>query len=61
MKNIDNVVKTFPHQHTMTPISVDDISKLEQLLSTSLPNSYKYLLSTYGLIHTPNIFTTIVD
>jgi len=45
----------------MTPIDCSDISELEQKLAAVLPDSYKYLLSTYGLIHSPNVLTKICD
>jgi hypothetical protein len=45
----------------MVPISSDDISELESKLNLFLPDSYKYLLSTYGLVHSPNVLTKICD
>jgi hypothetical protein len=45
----------------MVPIPTQDISELEEQLNTSLPDTYKYLLSRYGLVHTPNVLTTICD
>lgn len=45
----------------MTPIKEDDIAALELKLTVFLPNSYKYLLSTYGLVHTPNVLTSVCD
>ncbi len=38
-----------------------DIAELESKLNAHLPDSYKYLISTYGLVHTPNVFTKICD
>lgn len=45
----------------MTPIDSQDIIELETKLNASLPESYKYLISTYGLVHTPNVLTRICD
>ncbi len=45
----------------MTPINNHDIAELESKLNAHLPDSYKYLISTYGLVHTPNVFTKICD
>ncbi len=45
----------------MTPIDSSDISELESKLNAILPDSYKYLISTYGLLHTPNVLTKICD
>lgn len=45
----------------MVPISSDDITELESQLEATLPDSYKYLISTYGLVHTPNVLTRICD
>jgi hypothetical protein len=45
----------------MVPISHDDIAELESQLNAHLPDSYKYLISTYGLVHTPNVLTKICD
>jgi hypothetical protein len=40
---------------------MDDILELESKLNTLLPDSYKYLISTYGLVHSPNVLTKICD
>ena len=45
----------------MTPIVSHDIADLESKLNAFLPDSYKYLISTYGLVHTPNVLTKICD
>lgn len=45
----------------MVPISSQDISALESKLNIFLPDSYKYLVSTYGLVHSPNVLTKICD
>jgi len=45
----------------MIPIDKHDIEALETELTVFLPDSYKYLISTYGLVHTPNVLTKIVD
>lgn len=45
----------------MVPINTQDITELESKLQGILPDSYKYLISTYGLVHTPNVLTKICD
>lgn len=45
----------------MVPISHQDVSELESKLTMTLPDSYTYLLTTYGLIHTPNVLTQTCD
>ena len=59
MKSIDLFVKNWASKQSMTPIDNQDIEALETKLHASLPDSYKYLLSTYGLVHTPNVMTKI--
>jgi len=48
-------------KNTMTPINCDDILALESTLDLLLPDTYKYLISTYGLLHSPNVLTKICD
>jgi len=45
----------------MIPIDKHDIEALETELTVFLPDSYKYLISTYGLVHTPNVLTKVID
>jgi len=45
----------------MVPINKQDITELESTLVAYLPDTYKYLISTYGLVHTPNVLTKICD
>ena len=61
MNSIDQFVKNWGSKNVMVPISSDDISELESKLTVFLPDSYKYLLSTYGLVHSPNVLTKICD
>jgi len=61
MNSIDLFVNSWGSKHAMVPISHDDIEELEQQLHSVLPNSYKYLLSTYGLVHSPNVLTKVCD
>ena len=61
MKSIDLFVKNWGTKQTMVPIEMHDIDALESQLTAILPDSYKYLISTYGLVHTPNVMTKIVD
>ena len=58
---IDSFVEEFCKNQTLTPISIADIAELEARLIVTLPNSYKYLLSNYGLLHTPNVMTKTCD
>ena len=61
MHSIDLFVKNWGSKQSMTPIDSADIAELEQRLAAILPNSYKYLLSNYGLVHTPNVLSRICD
>jgi len=61
MNSIDQFVKNWGSKNAMVPINSDDIAELESKLNAFLPESYKYLLSTYGLVHTPNVLTKICD
>lgn len=61
MNSIDLFVKNWSSKGAMVPISSEDISELESTLNAFLPDTYKYLLSTYGLVHTPNVLTKICD
>lgn len=61
MNCIDLFVKNWGSKNAMVPIKRDDIEALESRLDIFLPDSYKYLISTYGLVHTPNVFSKIVE
>ncbi len=61
MNSIDLFVKNWGSKHAMVPIDGRDIEELESRLNAFLPDSYKYLISTYGLVHTPNVLTKICD
>ncbi len=61
MKSIDLFVKNWASKNAMVPINSQDISELEAKLTCYLPESYKYLLSTHGLVHSPNVLTKICD
>jgi hypothetical protein len=61
MNSIDLFVKNWASKSAMVPINNQDITELESTLSAFLPDSYKYLISTYGLVHTPNVLTKICD
>lgn len=61
MNSIDLFVKHWGNKNTMSPINRVDIEAIESTLNTLLPEPYKYLLSQYGLIRTPNVLTKIVD
>lgn len=61
MNSIDLFVKNWGSKNAMVPINAVDIEALESKLSIVLPDSYKYLISSYGLVHTPNVFSKICD
>jgi hypothetical protein len=61
MHSIDLFVKNWGSKQSMTPINSAYIAEIEQRLAAILPNSYKYLLSNYGLVHTPNVLSRICD
>ncbi|MCP4985736.1 MAG: SMI1/KNR4 family protein [Colwellia sp.] len=61
MKSIDLFVKNWASKNAMVPINSQDICELEAKLNCYLPESYKYLLSNYGLVHSPNVLTKICD
>jgi hypothetical protein len=61
MNSIDLFVKNWGSKNTMAQISSNDIEALESKLAVFLPKPYKYLISTYGLVHTPNVLTKICD
>lgn len=61
MNSIDLFVKNLNSKHPTVPISDYDITELEQKLNSVLPQSYKYLISTYGLIHSPNVLSKTCD
>lgn len=59
--SIDLFVKSWGSKSAKIPIKNHDIEALESRLNIVLPNSYKYLISTYGLVHSPNVFSKIVE
>lgn len=61
MDSIDTFVKNWGSKNSMVPINTQDITELESKLNCFLPDSYKYLISTYGLVHSPNVLTKICD
>jgi len=61
MNSIDLFVKNWGSKQAMSPIASTDISALETRLTATLPESYKYLLAHYGLVHSPNVLTKICD
>jgi len=61
MNSIDLFVKNWSSKHSMSPIHGNDIADLESKFNAFLPDSYKYLISTYGLVHSPNVLTKICD
>lgn len=61
MHTIDLFVKNWASKNTMAPINKNDILDVESKLNAFLPKAYKYLISTYGLVHTPNVFSKVCD
>lgn len=61
MQAIDIFIDNFCNKQNMTPIAPADILVLEERLSATLPESYKYLLLNYGLLHSPNVMTKTCD
>lgn len=61
MNSIDRFVQNWGSKNSMVPINAQDITELESKLNAVLPDSYKYLISTYGLVHTPNVLTKTCD
>jgi len=61
LNSIDLFVKNWGSKNAMVPINTQEISELELKLHSFLPDSYKYLISTYGLVHSPNMLTKICD
>ena len=60
-KFMDSFVESFCNQQKMKPIAPEDVAELEVRLKATLPDSYKYLLINYGLLHTPNVMTKTCD
>ena len=61
MNSIDLFVQNWGSKNAMTPIKQQDIAELETKFNAYLPEAYKYLISSYGLVHTPNVLTKICD
>ncbi len=61
MKSIDLFIERWIGRQTMVQISPQDLEDLEGKLNHKLPCAYKYLLTTYGLIHTPNVMNQSCD
>lgn len=58
---IDCLVSKFANQAAMPPISETAIEAIEQELNVTMPQAYRYLLVTHGLVRTPNVLTKICD
>lgn len=59
MNNIDAFIQRWGNQSMMAPIPTQDITTVETTLNILLPESFKYLISTYGLIRSPNALTKV--
>lgn len=61
MKSIDLFVNNWAEKNKMVPINMKAIKLLESTLAIYLPDTYKYLIGNYGLVHSPNVLTKICD
>jgi len=61
LNRIDQFVENWGSKATMVPINFQELLVVEEKLSLFLPEAYRYLLSTYGLVHSPNVLTKICD
>ena len=61
MNSIDVFVASWCSNNDMTPIQIEDVVHLESTLNIQLPVSYKYLITNYGLVHSPNVLTKVCD
>lgn len=61
MNNIDAFVQDLANKAKMVPINSEEILAVEASFNFYFPQSYKYLISTYGLVHTPNVLTKVCD
>lgn len=59
MNRIDLFVENWGGKKAMVPVNTHDIEALESDLNISFPKSYTYLISTYGLVHSPNVLTQV--
>ncbi|UFH60331.1 SMI1/KNR4 family protein [Sulfurovum mangrovi] len=58
---IDEFVKKWNQNESLQPATLEEIDKVERHLNIKLPKSYKYLMTRYGNLYTPDILETIVD
>ncbi len=61
MYDIDLTISNWPRSNNTCTISVHDIIELEQKLNINLPQSYKYVLTTFGLLRSPSVLTKTCD
>lgn len=61
MQCIDKFIKNWPEKNTLQPIKIHDLIEIEDKLKISFPESYKYLVVTCGLLHSPNVMTRACD
>ncbi len=61
MQHIDTFMQNWPAINTLKAIDTSYLSEVEEKLKISLPDSYKYLLANYGLLHSPNVMTKTCD
>ncbi len=61
MKHIDTFMQNWPAINSLKAIDTSYLAEVEEKLSITLPDSYKYLLANYGLLHSPNVMTKTCD
>jgi hypothetical protein len=58
---IDEFVKNWNQNDSLQTATLEEIEKVENQLNLKLPNSYKYLVTHFGDLYTPDTLETIVD
>lgn len=61
MTPIDLFIESWTGKETMVPIQQFILDEAQHQLDIIFPESYRYLLTTYGLIHSPNVLTKTCD
>lgn len=61
MHEIDHFVQQWETKNKLIPVPKAKVDELELRLALVLPSAYKYLISKYGLLHTPNVLTKTCD
>lgn len=61
MQHINNFMQNWPAKNSLKAIDISYLAEVEEKLSIIFPDSYKYLLVNYGLLHSPNVMTKTCD